>query len=234
LNGALLLDYGRTLVDGNDVPTIFGKALHSLGYHDIERSLLVEAATASRSHWGSNYAHLRRGERWTEPIRIDCNTQVLRALGLHGDLESLSVRVTREWSDHQELRLFDDVVPTLEELSAREIQLGIVSQNLASSASLTAELRRLGVVDFFSVVLTSEECGYDKPDSRLFLRASELIGIPPRDLTHVGDDYDRDVLGARNAGITPILIDRVGKQDGRDCLVIRSMTELSRVLAAVH
>ncbi len=225
LTAGLLFDYGRTLVSTNDVPTTFEKTLRSLGY-DIDRQQILQAAGASRAWWTAKYADLKRGARWTESIRVDCNRQVLAALGLRGDLDELSVRLTRAWSDHQNLRLFEDVLPTLGALRARKMKMGVVSQNFASSTSLTEELTRLGVPEFFSIVLTSEDCGYDKPDARLFLRASEMIGVPPEDLRHVGDDYDRDVVGARNAGISPVLIDREGKQGGRDCAVIRSMTQL--------
>jgi FMN phosphatase YigB (HAD superfamily) len=42
----------------------------------------------------------------------------------------------------------------------------------------------------------------------------------------VGDQYDLDVLGARSAGITPILIDRDGAGATYDCIVIKELSQV--------
>ena len=42
----------------------------------------------------------------------------------------------------------------------------------------------------------------------------------------MGDQYDLDVLGARGAGITPILIDRDGAGSQYDCIVIKDLSQV--------
>jgi FMN phosphatase YigB (HAD superfamily) len=48
----------------------------------------------------------------------------------------------------------------------------------------------------------------------------------------VGDFYSIDVMGARGAGITPILLDARGLSADRDVTRVASLTELADLLAA--
>lgn len=66
--------------------------------------------------------------------------------------------------------LFEDVLPCLDALGSH--QLGIVSNG--SSRQQRQKLSRLGVHGRFGPVVVSEECGWAKPDPRIFARASEL------------------------------------------------------------
>jgi putative hydrolase of the HAD superfamily len=55
--------------------------------------------------------------------------------------------------------------------------------------------------------------GYQKPHAAIFEHALDLLGAAPADAIHVGDDPQADVIGARGAGIEPVLIDRHGRLD---------------------
>ena len=69
--------------------------------------------------------------------------------------------------------------------------------------------------------------GVEKPDPRLFLLALERLGAAPgeaaarRGLLHV------DVVGARAAGIRPVLLDEAGLYPDADCPRVRSLAELA-------
>jgi len=107
--------------------------------------------------------------------------------------------------DAATFRLFDDVVPTLTELAARGIMLGVVSN---WSETLEELLGRLGLARRFRVVLASAREGVEKPEPELFRRALERAGVAAAEALHVGDQIEKDVAGARAAGITPVLLDR--------------------------
>ena len=47
----------------------------------------------------------------------------------------------------------------------------------------------------------------------------------------MGDDYYADILGARNAGLVPILIDRRDIFPDADCQVIKEIGELISFLS---
>lgn len=74
-------------------------------------------------------------------------------------------------------------------------------------------LKNLGVYDCFDFVLTSRECGSEKPDPYMFREALTRAGAQEASGVgvHVGDRFSKDVLGARGAGWAPVLI--TGRRD---------------------
>ena len=63
----------------------------------------------------------------------------------------------------------------------------------------------------FSVI--SYDVGHEKPDKRIFQAAEEVLSRKADDVAgwrkvYVGDEYDKDVVGALNAGWNAVLIDR--------------------------
>ena len=60
--------------------------------------------------------------------------------------------------------------------------------------------------------------GIEKPDPRFFQLALERGGADAATTVHVGDLYHVDVVGARAAAITPVLLDVAGLYPDCDCL----------------
>lgn len=72
---------------------------------------------------------------------------------------------------------------------------------------LHALLNDLGVRDAFDFVLTSRECASEKPDPLMFKQALERAGASDGSIgVHIGDNFKRDVLGARGVEWHSILI----------------------------
>ena len=65
-----------------------------------------------------------------------------------------------------------------------------------------------------------------KPDPHIFNYTLAAVGVSAEEVVHVGDTYEADIIGARNAGIRPILIDRDETQTGKWAETIQSLTEL--------
>jgi putative hydrolase of the HAD superfamily len=141
-------------------------------------------------------------------------------------------RRMREFLDIYEAssRLFDDVIPVLDALAHHP--LGVITNG--TDIQQRGKLDRLGIADRFAVVLTSEQVGVGKPDPRIFVEAAARMNASPRDCIHVGDDWQRDVEGARGAGLRAVWLDRP-RQAGvavPDATVacIRSLAELVELL----
>lgn len=60
----------------------------------------------------------------------------------------------------------------------------------------------------FDAVVTSEACGWRKPDERAFEAIAHALGVEPKDVVHVGDDPIADG-GIDDLGGTAILVDDV-------------------------
>ncbi len=119
-------------------------------------------------------------------------------------------------------RAYPDAPRVCERLRAAGIRLAAVSNGPATVRDL---LEQAGLLPFFDAVLASQALGIEKPDPRVFQAALEAVGVDAGEAVFVGDLYDVDVVGARAAGIVPVLIDR-GGGPARDCMTVRSLEEL--------
>lgn len=122
---------------------------------------------------------------------------------------------------------FPDVPPTLRGLTG-QVALGVVSNS--SLAHQRGKLAAVGLLEHFSeTVLCSDEFGAAKPDPSIFLAGCAMIGLPPDQVAYVGDRFDTDGIGARDAGLRAYWLDRtargVAHRDG--ITVIPSLAELS-------
>jgi len=126
------------------------------------------------------------------------------------------------------LVLFDDVEPALAQLKGQGLTLGMVTN---VDFDITPICRRLGLSSYLDFVVTSYEVHAEKPDPAIFRAALERAAVKPSEAIHVGDQYHADVLGARNAGIKPLLLDRDGfYHEVSDCPRIKSLAEITQHL----
>ncbi len=87
------------------------------------------------------------------------------------------------------------------ELRSKGIPVGIVSNSEGRLAELVEELHKTAL---FRVIVDSGRLGIDKPDRRIFEYAAQQLGVPLTDIVHVGDAWEADVIGARDAGAQAI------------------------------
>jgi putative hydrolase of the HAD superfamily len=123
----------------------------------------------------------------------------------------------------------DGLEETLDALADRGLALGIVSN---SDGRLEWRLAELGILDRFDFVVDSAVVGVSKPSPDIFRVALEKSELEPSDVFYVGDYYEVDVVGARAAGMTPVLFDPVGVYGSVDCAVIGSFPEVIGLLDA--
>lgn len=70
-----------------------------------------------------------------------------------------------------------------------------------------SKLRVSGLDRFFDQVITSEEAGVKKPDSKIFEFAMERTGASPANSLMIGDDVEVDIKGAMDFGMDQVLFD---------------------------
>lgn len=81
-------------------------------------------------------------------------------------------------------------------------------------------------------VVTSAEAGAPKPDGAVFERALALAGVERDAALHIGDSVDEDVLGARRAGIEPVLLMRSAEPVAGGMRDVRTIASLVDLFAA--
>ena len=124
--------------------------------------------------------------------------------------------------------IFDDVIPILEKLSDRYVIGAITNGN--------ACLERVGLSEFFDFSVSAREVGISKPDAAIYTAASEAAKTHPSTILHIGDDPHCDVIGAANAGMQPVWLNRhckpwpTEKHDPVPHIEIETLVELELLL----
>jgi putative hydrolase of the HAD superfamily len=97
---------------------------------------------------------------------------------------------------------FPGLVEMLRQLKAQEIKLAIITNG--GHAFQMNTIKALGIEDFFSAILTSEQEGIRKPDPQIFQRAMEPLGVSAAETVFVGDHPEVDIMGAHQAGLKAV------------------------------
>ncbi len=104
-----------------------------------------------------------------------------------------------------ELELSPGALECIEALRVRGCKLGIVTNGFA--ATHHEKIARLGLTPHFDALFIADEMGMVKPDPAVFRHACQVLGSVPERTAMVGDRYDRDISGAKLAGLFTVLID---------------------------
>ncbi len=129
-------------------------------------------------------------------------------------------------SARHEVKLYHDVMPTLEQLHGR--------YHLCTLTNGNAEVERLPLGRWFQYNVQASQVGAAKPAVETFHSICEHLKLKPSQVLHIGDDESCDVEGALAAGMHAIWLNR----DNRPWrgtmpapLTIKSLTELLPLLA---
>lgn len=104
-------------------------------------------------------------------------------------------------------RPFEDAEPCLRRLAGQP--LGIISNGAREQQ--IGKLQRAGLLQYFSVMVYSEDVGLGKPSHRIFLEACRRAGDSYRQCVHIGDDLEADVAASRSLGMRGIHLSRTGE-----------------------
>ena len=166
---------------------------------------------------------------------IESYYEFVKALGVQEHVEQMTWELLQ--SEHSlfaanAARLYDDTVPTLQHLREADFKLAIVSNWDTPLDPLT---ERLGIAHYFDIIVASHDARVRsaKPDPHIFNYTLEAVGVSAEETIHVGDTYEADIIGAKNAGIRPILIDRDNTQTGRWHETIQNLSQLPELLSRV-
>lgn len=92
------------------------------------------------------------------------------------------------------------------------------------------KLAKLGILELFSFIVTSEEALAEKPHPALFQRCIQKAGCEPQECLYIGDEPEKDVAGAERAGMKALLYDPVrsyqNKNQLRHDMILVDYTEL--------
>ena len=130
--------------------------------------------------------------------------------------------------------VYPDTFAVLDALAGR--RLGIITNGELDFQ--LAKMNATGLTGRFEHIVASGEVGITKPDPRIFDRACELFAVDPVEAVYIGDRLHTDAIGATDAGLRGIWIDRLGATPAERAeamaagvAVVTSLTELPALLA---
>lgn len=125
------------------------------------------------------------------------------------------------------VELFPDAVRALNRLA--------VLFPIASVTNGNADLTQIGIRHHFKAAITATEYGVAKPHPRIFLAACDALRCKPEDVLHIGDHPEHDVLGAAEAGLQTIWLNRRGyawRHEQKADAEVKDLDELLQILNA--
>ena len=117
---------------------------------------------------------------------------------------------------------------TIEELIKRGYKLSILS-NFDYSPTAHKLLELYNITNYFNYIFISEEIGWRKPSPSAFRYVIDRLDISPSEAVFIGDDYEKDIIGARNSNIDSIYVDIKKKRDTYSP-AIASVNEFKQIL----
>lgn len=133
----------------------------------------------------------------------------LKSVGLSD--EALAVRCAHRYNAYRNAHLapFPGAVELLRDLRGRGSAIGLLTNGF--SETHREKIATLQIGAYFDALFMPDEVGMCKPDPLLFAHACATLGAAPERSAMVGDRYERDVRGAKSAGLFAIWMNLRGE-----------------------
>ena len=222
---AVFFDFGDTLVSLSPAKEeLFVEAARSVG-------LALSLAAVKRAYQIVDFHHKYSSVHLKDRAGFyrSYNQQLCEAMGISSHFNELQPELVAHFRDNKRWQSLEDVPQILSRIQQSGIPLGLIAN---WNRDLPGLAEQLGVRQFFATIVSSQEAGVEKPDPAIFERAlgDLALSVENETVLYVGNEYSADVLGARGAGLTPVLIDRNGLYPHADCLCYGSLLQWSMAM----
>lgn len=234
----LLFDYGQTLVREAKFDGIKGT------------EAVLQYAVKNRYHLTAAQVQAEAEKINQELGRFDagkchlCQTEITNHMFHMYLYESLGIEISL--TSEQIDKIFwnaaapgiptNGIEPFLEYLYQNEIRTGVISNISYAGSVVENRIYELLPENHFEFIIATSEYMYRKPNKRIFQLALEKAEQQAETVWYVGDQYECDIVGARNAGIFPIwylgATDMVCETDD-DVVKIKDWAELQDIMEKV-
>jgi len=223
----VFFDVDDTLIEWTvSWPDAFTHAAREVGVAVSPEESLAALKTALSTGLYTDLVHRHADDEDDRAFWLAYDGRLLEILGVKQGLRQATERIVATLTHPDSRRLYADVPDVLRSLSHNGAKLGIVTGRPRAAP----ELEALGVRSYFHPVIDAFAARSGKDEGHMFHLAAEAAAKYDAPAWHVGDNYDLDVLGARAAGLRPVLLDRTGAHEEVDCPRIESLGELPPLL----
>ncbi|MFH1752422.1 MAG: HAD-IA family hydrolase [archaeon] len=193
-------------------------------YPLINKKLFKETYLKAREQ-----IHLELADTASSHNRFLYFQRMFELLGLSLQPQLLDDLTELYWNETlKNLKIFPKVKETLRLVKENNLKVGVVS-DLTAHIQIK-KIEKLKIADYIDFIVSSEEAGKEKPHPTPFLLALEKAGCLPEQAVMVGDSIEKDVLGAKNLGITSILFSSKISKKIKPEFTIKNFKELQSIL----
>ena len=232
----ILFDYGQTLIDEGVFDGVRGTAAVLRYATRNKYNLSAERVQEEADRINKEVGRFDPAERHLFQVEVPNHmftAYLYESLGI-------SLSLTPKQVD----RVFWDVAapgtPTsgieelLEYLYQNNIRTGVISNIAFAGEVVTERINRLIPTNHFELIIATSEYMYRKPNKRIFDLALEKADLQASDVWYIGDQYECDVVGARNAGMFPVWYQgaiKIPHEDKNDVMTVKNWQEFQVLLA---
>jgi putative hydrolase of the HAD superfamily len=164
--------------------------------------------SAREALWGSftgDAAALAQLRQWMPTYRLRSWLAALNAVGV--DDQALAAELAEFFARDRSRRhvVFAETEHVLHELK-NHFRLALLTNGAPDIQGNKIDGSNLA--SFFETIIISGDLGFGKPDRRIFQLALERLKVAAHEAVMIGDSLNRDVAGARDAGLHTIWINR--------------------------
>jgi putative hydrolase of the HAD superfamily len=196
---AVLFDFGQTLADSADGFRSAEK--------DAQQKIFKSLALTEWEEFLQNYRRIRTEFHAKSKLsRFDIWQEVYWYYCRECDNELLQKWEHEYWCKVKEsTTLFPETEHVLKELS-KSCKLALITNTEGQKIETAHRFSLfLDIEKFFSEIIISGQADIPpKPDPAPFKLCLKRLKIKPAEAVYVGDDWDKDICGAQNAGLKPV------------------------------
>jgi putative hydrolase of the HAD superfamily len=192
--------------------TRHAKALWQAGpSHSFCRAIGISALECLWGNFEGDTADLKQLREWAQAYRVLVFDHALREQMIESPSGAgQELAECFELARRRLQRLMPDARETLARLSG--------SYALAMLTNGAPDLQRekiaaSGLAEFFPAIAVSGEHGIGKPRAEIFHRLAAELGVAPGEVVMVGNSLERDIAGARNAGMISVWLKVPGSEE---------------------
>ncbi len=124
------------------------------------------------------------------------------------------------------IKLYDDALAVLTELR-RNSSIALISNGNNDPARFELDCH-------FDFTVFAQDCGFSKPDPRIFRAAVPALGIEPCQAIHIGDSLSSDIAGAHASGLKALWLNRGKDRNDTTIRPDATIANLSEIIEIIN
>ena len=155
-------------------------------------------------------------------VRIKAYTYIKDLYKLSDDMPLKSFEYFMKYRN--KVKLYDGAENMLLELK-KKYMIGTITNGNAS-------LEKIGIKNFFDFEIKASDVGFMKPSPKIFEAAVKKSGCNPSEMVHIGDSYEKDIIGAKSINMNYIWLNHKKNEylDIEKNNIIHSISEAPKLL----